>query len=101
MPNINRPMYTKSNNAKELILVKYGNPSKVEDPVEQEKWIYDYSGPFKSNRAVVFDKSGKIIKNKKLYKAFHMLTGFNKYGYIAVGVSLVLFIINGPFPALL
>ena len=37
MPNINRPMYTKSNNAKELILVKYGNPSKVEDPVEQEK----------------------------------------------------------------
>jgi len=100
-PTINRPLYAKSPAAKELIRSKYGNPSKVEKQVAQEKWIYDYSSPFKSNRTVVFDTYGKIIKNKQHYKAFHMITGFNKYGYIAIGTVLVLYLINGPFPALL
>jgi len=100
-PTINRPLFAKSDNAKELILSKYGNPSKVKNQVEQEKWIYDYSSPFKSNRTVVFDKYGKIIKNKKHYKAFHMITGFHKYGYIAIGATLVLYLLIGPFPALL
>ena len=100
-PTINRPLYAKSPAAKELIRSKYGNPSKVEKQVALEKWIYAYSSPFKSNRTVVFDKYGKIIKNKQHYKAFHMITGFNKYGYIAIGTVLVLYLINGPFPALL
>jgi len=100
-PTINRPLFAKSDNAKEFILSKYGNPSKVENQVEQEKWIYDNSSPFKSNRTVVFDKYGKIIKNKQHYKAFHMITGFNKYGYIAIGATLVLYLLAGPFPALL
>jgi hypothetical protein len=30
-----------------------------------------------------------------------MITGFNKHGYIAVGVLVVLALIAGPFPALL
>jgi hypothetical protein len=30
-----------------------------------------------------------------------MITGFNKHGYISVGVLAVLAIIAGPFPALL
>ena len=98
---INRPLYAKSDNAKELILLKYGKPSKVENQEEKEKWIYNYSSQFKSNRTVVFDNTGKIITNKKHYKPFHMITGYNKHGYIAGGILIVLFLINGPFPALL
>ncbi|MFT5212775.1 MAG: hypothetical protein ACI9WV_000488, partial [Patiriisocius sp.] len=30
-PTINRPLFAKSDNAKELILSKYGNPSEVEN----------------------------------------------------------------------
>jgi len=30
-----------------------------------------------------------------------MITGFNKHGYIAVGIILTLYAISGPFPALL
>ena len=98
---INRPLYAKSDNAKELILSKYGKPSKVENLEEQEIWRYEYSSQFKSNRTVIFDNSGKIIINKKYYKTFHMITGNNKHGYIAAGVILVLALIAGPFPALL
>jgi predicted membrane protein len=100
-PTINRPLYTKSDNAKELILSKYGKPSKVEHQVEKEKWIYNHNSQFKSNRTVVFDNCDKIITNKKHYKAFHMHAGFNKYGYISGGIILVFAIIFGPFPALL
>jgi len=98
---INRPLYSKSDNAKELILLKYGKPSKVENLEEKEIWRYDYSSQFESNRTVIFDNYGKIITNKKHYKTFHMITGFNKHGYIAVGVLVVLALIAGPFPALL
>ena len=100
-PTINRPLYSKSDNAKELILSKYGNPSKIENQLGKEKWTYNQSSKFKSNRTVVFDNYGKIITNKKHYKPFHMITGFNKYGYISVGIILSLRIIFGPFPALL
>ena len=49
----------------------------------------------------IFDKFGKIISNKKHYKTFHMITGYNKHGYIAMGVIVALGLIAGPFPALL
>jgi hypothetical protein len=71
-PTINRPLFAKSDSSK-----------------------------FKSNRTVIFDNNGKIITNKKHYKPFHMITGFNKYGYISVGIILSLRIIFGNFPALL
>jgi hypothetical protein len=100
-PTINRPLFAKSDNAKELILSKYGNPSEVENQLGKEKWTYNYSSKFKSNRTVVFDNYGKIIINKKHYKSFHIRTGLNKYGYISVGIILSLRIIFGPFPALL
>jgi hypothetical protein len=100
-PTINRPLYAKSDNAKELILSKYGKPSKVENLEEKEIWRYDYSIQFKSDRTVIFDNHGKIITSKKHYKTFHMISGFNKHGYIAVGVLVVLALIAGPFPALL
>ena len=99
--SINKPLYSKSDNAKELILLKYGKPSNVENQLENEIWKYDYSSKFKSNRTVVFDNAGKIIVNKKHYKTFHTITGFNKYGYISIGIILALFAISGPFPALL
>ena len=99
--SINKPLYSKSDNAKELILLKYGKPSNVENQLENEIWKYDYSSKFKSNRTVIFDNSAKIIVNKKHYKTFHTITGFNKYGYISMGIILALFAISGPFPALL
>ena len=98
---INRPLYSKSDNAKELILSKYGKPSNVENQLKKEIWKYNNSSQFKINRTVVFDNAGKIIENKKHYKTFHMITGLNKHGYIAVGIMLTLFLISGPFPALL
>ena len=100
-PTINKALYSKSDNAKKLILLEYGNPSNVENKEEKEIWIYDYSSQFKSNRTVVFDKYGKIISNKKHYKVFHMITGFNRDGYIWGGIVIALAIIFGPFPALL
>ena len=98
---INLPLYSKSNNAKELIQSKYGNPSKIENQVKQEIWIYNYSSSKKSNRTVIFDNNGKIIENKKHYKRFHMITGLNRYGYIVWGVIVAVVLILPPFPALL
>ena len=98
---INMPLYSTSNNAKELILSKYGKPSKVENQVKQETWIYNYSSSKKSNRTVIFDNKGIIIENKKHYKSYHMKTGLNRYAYIAYGVVAVVALIVGPFPALL
>ena len=98
---INMPLYSKSNNAKELIQSKYGNPSKIENQVKQEIWIYNYSSSKKSNRTVIFDNKGIIIENKKHYKSYHMKTGLNRYAYIAYGVVAVVALIVGPFPALL
>ena len=98
---INLPLYSKSNNAKELIRAKYGDPSKIENQVKQEIWIYNYSSSIKSNRTVIFDNNGKIIKNKKHYKRFHMITGLNRYSYIVLGVVVAVLLILPPFPALL
>jgi len=98
---INLPLYSKSNNAKELIRSKYGDPSKIENQVKQEIWIYNYSSSKKSNRTVIFDNNGKIIKNKKHYKRFHMISGLNRYSYIVLGVLVVVVLILPPFPALL
>jgi hypothetical protein len=98
---INLPLYSKSNNAKELIRSKYGNPSKIENQVKQEIWIYNYSSSIKSNRTFIFDNNGKIIKNKKHYKRFHMITGLNRYSYIVLGVVVAVVLILPPFPALL
>ena len=98
---INLPLYSKSNNAKELIRSKYGVPSKIENQVKQEIWIYNYSSSKKSNRTVIFDNNGKIIKNKKHYKRFHMITGLNRYSYIVLGVLVAVALILPPFPALL
>ena len=98
---INLPLYSKSNNAKELIRSKYGDPSKIENQVKQEIWIYNYSSSIKSNRTVIFDNNGKIIKNKKHYKRFHMITGLNRYSYIFLGVVVAVLLILPPFPALL
>ena len=98
---INLPLYSKSNNAKELIRSKYGNPSKIENQLGKEKWAYNYSSKFKSNRTVIFDNNGKIIKNKKHYKRYHMISGLNRYAYIAFGFVVSLVLILPPFPALL
>jgi len=98
---INLPLYSKSNNAKELIRSKYGDPSKIENQVKQEIWIYTYSSSKKSNRTVIFDNNGKIIKNKKHYKRFHMISGLNRYSYIVLGVLVAVVLILPPFPALL
>ena len=38
---INRPLYAKSDNAKELILSKYGKPSMIENLEESQTWISD------------------------------------------------------------
>jgi len=98
---INLPLHSKSNNAKELIRSKYGDPSKIENQVKQEIWIYNYSSSIKSNRTVIFDNKGKIIKNKKHYKRFHMITGLNRYSYIVLGFVVAVILILPPFPALL
>ena len=98
---INLPLYSKSNNAKELVRSKYGAPLKIENQVKQEIWIYNYSSSIKSNRTVIFDNKGIIIENKKHYKSYHMKTGLNRYAYIAYGVVAVVALIAGPFPALL
>ena len=98
---INLPLYSKSNNAKELVRSKYGAPLKIENQVKQEIWIYNYSSSKKSNRTVIFDNKGIIIENKKHYKSYHMKTGLNRYAYIAYGVVAVVALIVGPFPALL
>ena len=98
---INLPLYSKSNNVKELIRSKYGDPSKIENQVKQEIWIYNYSSSIKSNRTVIFDNNGKIIKNKKHYKRFHMISGLNRYSYIVLGVLVAMVLILPPFPALL
>jgi len=92
---INLPLYSKSINAKELIRSKYGEPSKIRNQVKQEIWTYNYSSSKKSNRTIIFDNNGKIIKNKKHYKRFHMTTGFNRYAYIINGVILAFAIMIG------
>ena len=98
---INLPLHSKSNNAKELVRSKYGDPSKIENRAKQEIWFYNYSSSIKSNRTVIFDNNGKIINNKKHYKMFHMITGLNRFSFIILGVVVGVVLILPPFPALL
>jgi hypothetical protein len=63
-------LFAKSDTSKELILAKYANLSNIENQVEQEKWTYDYSNPFKSNSLVLFDKSGKLLKTRNTTSLF-------------------------------
>ena len=74
-PTINRPLYAKSDNAKELILTKYGKPSKVENLEEKEIWRYEYISQFKSNRTIVFDNYGKLLLIKNIIRLFIWLQG--------------------------
>jgi hypothetical protein len=96
-PTINQPLFSKSNNPKELIKSKYGEPSSVMLTNDgREIWEFDFRSPIKSNRTVIFDGNNSILENKKHYKVFHMVTGLNKSGYIFIGLLFGFYFINGP-----
>ena len=93
-PTISKPLYSKSSDPKELILLKYGDPTSIMKTNDLEEiWMYDYTSKFKSNRTVVFDANNKIVKNIKKHKKFTPRLGH----YIVIGAAILI----GQFPALL
>ena len=100
-PTINQPRFSESNNPKELIKSKYGEPSSVMLTNDgREVWEFDFRSPIKSNRTVIFNGNNRILENKKHYKAFHMVSGLNKGGYIFIGLLVGFYFINGPIKPL-
>ena len=88
-------MYLENKNPKELIKLKYGEPTSIVKTKNDkgEIWLYEYNSQFKSDRKVVFDSNNKIVRNLKKHKKYTPRLGH----YIAIGAMIII----GPFPALL
>ena len=65
---INQPFFSKKLNPKQTIKLKYGEPKDIWISEGFETWIYNNKKNLKSNRIVVFDNNGKIIKHEKELK---------------------------------
>ena len=94
-PTVSKPLYLESKNPKELIKLKYGEPTSIVKTKNDkgEIWLYEYNSQFKSDRKVVFDSNNKIVRNLKKHKKYTPRLGH----YIAIGAMIII----GPFPALL
>ena len=94
-PTVSKPLYLENKNPKELIKLKYGEPTSIVKTKNDkgEIWLYEYNSQFKSDRKVVFDSNNKIVKNLKKHKKYTPRLGH----YIAIGAMIII----GPFPALL
>ena len=67
-PIVNQRLFSEDTNPKQTLKQLYGEPTDILISGGVETWIYDYKKSLKSNRVIVFDNNGKIIKHEKELK---------------------------------
>ena len=67
-PIVNQQLFSADKNPKQTVKQLYGEPTDILISGGVETWIYDYKKSLKSNRVIVFDNNGKIIKHEKELK---------------------------------
>ena len=67
-PIVNQQLFSEDINPKQTVKLKYGEPTEILFSGGVETWIYDNKKSLKSNRIIVFDNNGKIIKHQKELK---------------------------------
>ena len=67
-PIVNQQLFSADINPKQTVKQLYGEPTDILISGGVETWIYDYKKSLKSNRVIVFDNNGKIIKHEKELK---------------------------------
>ena len=67
-PIVNQQLFSADMNPKQTVKQLYGEPTDIFISGGVETWAYDYKKSLKSNRVIVFDNNGKIIKHEKELK---------------------------------
>ena len=89
-PIVNQQLFLADINPKQTVKQNYGEPTDILISGGVETWVYEYKKPLKSNRVVVFDNNGKIIKHEKELKdlTWILRNTFIYGGGIILGVGL-------------
>ncbi len=97
-PIVNQQLFSEDINPKQKVKLKYGEPTEILISGGVETWIYHNKKSLKSNRMVVFDNNGKIIKHQKELKELPWLfrnTFIYGGGIIIGGFFLIAFALSG------
>ena len=97
-PIVNQQLFLADINPKQTVQHKFGKPTEILISGGVETWIYDNKKTLKSNRVVVFDNNGKIIKHEKELKDLTWIlrnTFIYGGGIILGAVSLIAFLFSG------
>ena len=97
-PIVNQQLFSEDINPKQTVKLKYGEPTDILISGVVETWIYDNKKSLKSNRVIVFDDNGKIIKHEKELKDLTWIlrnTFIYGGGIILGAASLIAFLFSG------
>ena len=97
-PIVSQQLFSEDINPKQTVQQKYGDPTEILISGGVETWIYNNKKTLKSNRVVVFDNNGKIIKYEKELKDLSWIlrnTFIYGGGIILGAASLIAFLFSG------
>tara|TARA_Y100001958_G_C20766398_1_gene244237 strand:- start:127 stop:474 length:348 start_codon:yes stop_codon:yes gene_type:complete len=97
-PIVNQQLFSDDIVPKQTVKLKYGEPTEILISGGVETWIYNNKKSLKSDRIIVFDNNGKIIKHQKELKDLTWLfrnTFIYGVGGIIGGFYLLAFAFSG------
>ena len=99
-PIVNQRLFSEDTNPKQTLKQLYGEPTDILISGGVETWIYDYKKSLKSNRVIVFDNNGKIIKHEKELKELTWIlrNTFIYGGGIIIGAAFLIGFLLSGFP---
>ena len=99
-PIVNQRLFSEDTNPKQTVKQLYGEPTDILISGGVETWIYDYKKSMKSNRVIVFDNNGKIIKHEKELKdlTWILRNTFIYGGGIIIGAAFLIGFLLSGFP---
>ena len=99
-PIVNQRLFSEDTNPKQTFKQLYGEPTDILISGGVETWIYDYKKSLKSNRVIVFDNNGKIIKHEKELKELTWIlrNTFIYGGGIIIGAAFLIGFLLSGFP---
>jgi len=99
-PIVNQRLFSEDTNPKQTVKQLYGEPTDILISGGVETWIYDYKKSLKSNRVIVFDNNGKIIKHEKELKELTWIlrNTFIYGGGIIIGAAFLIGFLLSGFP---
>jgi hypothetical protein len=97
-PTVTQQLFSSHINPKQTAKQLYGEPTDILISGGVETWVYDNKKSLKSNRVIVFDNNGQIIKHEKELKELTWIlrNTFIYGGGIILGtVLLISFMFSG------